>query len=253
MADPNDLEDEIDGIEDEADEGRDEGQDAGPIDDQGGDDTEAGQEYESPQAQERVARNSRRDEQLREELAAERAHRQRVDYELQQLRQEREQRQQASQVETEAQFQARISLLDPEQRMDEKLNRSERMHRTALAAQQLLLADRFDKSNYDNHAATDPIYRKYAADVEQLVMVERNKGHDINRETALDFLRGRNARLKGSKAAPAPAPRRPAQQTRTSGGRGDQPREERRERRYPASDMSPEAVKQRLSRDDAFI
>jgi hypothetical protein len=250
MADPREPEDEIDGIEDEADEGT----DAGQIDDQSGDETDGyGQGDEVEEAQERVAR-APRDNRIRDEIRALREHNQRVEQEIQNLRQEREDRQQASQVETEAQFQARVSLLEPEQRMDEKLARADRMHRQSLAAQQLLLADRFDKSNYDSHAATDPIYRKYAQEVEQLVLIERKKGHDINRETALDFLRGRNARLKAQKATPTPAPRRAAsQQTRTTGGRGDQPREERRERRYAANDMSPEAVKQRLFKDDAYI
>ena len=251
MADPREPEDEIDGIEDEADEGT----DAGQIDDQSGDDAQGdGQENEVVQAEERVDRRSRRDDQLRDEIRAAREHAQRVENELNQLRQERQQRQQESQGETEAQFEARVSLLDQDDRTKARLDRADRMHRALLQAQTLSLADRMDKSNYDAIAKSDPIYRKYAADVEQLVLIERNKGHDINRETALDFLRGRNARLKSQKAAPVqPQRRAPVQQTRTTGGRGDQPREERRERRYAANDMSPEAVKQRLFRDDAFI
>src|SRR5271170_5914399 len=123
MADPRESEDDIDGIEDEADEGL----NAGQIDDQSGDEADGdGQGDEVQEAQERVAR-APRDNRIRDEIRALREHNQRVEQEIQNLRQEREERQQASQVETEAQFQARVSLLDPEQRMDEKLARADRM------------------------------------------------------------------------------------------------------------------------------
>lgn len=251
MADPREPEDDIDGIEDEADEGLDEGSDAGSIDDQGGDDAQGdGQEDEVQARQERVSRP--RDNRIRDEIRALREHNARVEQEIQNLRQQAQQAQQPRE-ESDAEFEARVSVLDSDDRQRARLDRATLQHRQQLARQAFMLADRMDKMNYDNIAKTDPIYRKYANDVEQLLAAERNKGHDINRETALDYLRGRNARLK-QKAASAPAPRRaPPQQTRTTGGRGDQPREERRERRYAANDMSPEAVKQRLFRDDAFI
>jgi hypothetical protein len=116
-------------------------------------------------------------------------------------------------------------------------------------------ADRADKAAFDAKAAVDPIYRKYAQDVEQVLAIERRKGRDFDRETILDFVRGRRARLNQGKKTPvqAQAERRiQSQQARTAGGRGDQPAQQR-QRRFAAGDMSPDAVRARLESPDAFI
>lgn len=259
MADPRETDDEIDGIEDEADEGLDEGTDAGRIDDEGGDEAEAGQELEDAQTQERVGRSGRRDDRIREELRAEREHRARVEAELNILRQEREQRQQQAgpREETDAEFMARISLLDTESRMEARLDRAIRQNTRQNAINQFTTADRLDKSAYDTKAAGDPMRRKHAARVEQLLQIERRNGRDFPRETIYKFILGDERDTRLSQGKPSPAQRQgqqriQSQQARTTGGRGDQGRDQR-PRRFASNDMSPEAVKQRLESDNAYI
>src|SRR5208282_3913625 len=120
MVDPRDP----DEIEDDFAQEGDEGTDAGQIDDESGGEA-AGQADQVDQAEERVDRRSRRDDTLREEIRAEREHRARVEAELNILRQEREARQRPQpQEEPEEQFLARIALLDPETRIDAKVDRA---------------------------------------------------------------------------------------------------------------------------------
>ena len=239
IEDPDDLQD------------ADEGIDAGQIDDEGGDASQAGQESQVDETQERV---SRRDDRIREELRAVREHNARVEQELQQLRQERQQAQQP-QGENDAQFEARVALLDPEDRWNAKFQRAQQRNNQQIALATFAAADRADKAAFDSKAAHDPIYRKYAQEVEQVLQIERRKGRDFDRETVLDFVRGRSARMRQAKPAPGQERGRETvrpPQTRTTGGRGDQVREQR-SRRYAANDMSPEAVRQRLEAPDAFI
>lgn len=247
--DPNEIEDE------EPDALLEEGADAGSVDDESGDDAQTGQEFEEPEAQERVGR---RDDRTREELRALREHNTRVEFELQQLRAEREQRQyaQQQQEETDAQFEARVALIDdPEVRMRVRHDRSEHRHNKQMALFAFATADRADKAAYDTKANADPIRKKYAQDVEQLLAVERRKGHDIDRESAFFYLRGRameTAKGKTNQARDQGQLNIQRQQARTTGGRGDQ-QPQNRQRRFAAGDMSPEAVKARLERDDAYI
>src|SRR5208282_6483853 len=249
MMDPRDP----DEIEDDFAQEGDEGTNAGQIDDESGGEA-ARQDDEVDQAEERVDRRQRRDDTLREEIRAEREHRARVEAELNILRQEREQRQQP-QGETEEQFQARIALLDPESRIDAKVDRALRRSAQQTALATFASADRADKMTYDANAAVNPLYKKHAAAVEATMVEARRRGMDINRETALNLVIGNSVRQNQGKVSPArqQAQQRVAsQQSRTTGGQGDQ-RREGRPRRYAQDDMSPEAVRQRLSAPDAFI
>ena len=245
MADPRDP----DEIEDEG--LLQEGDDAGQIDDESGDDAETGQELEGAETQERV---SRRDNTLRAELQAQREHNARVEAELRELRAAREQPR-GPREETEEEFQAKIALLDPEQRMDAKLDRALRRNAQQTALATFAAADRADKATYDAKAATNALYRKHAAAVEATMADARRRGMDINRETALGFVVGQAVIQNQGRVSPARAAgqqRIASQQARTTGGRGDQRRDDR-PRRSAAGDMSPEAVRQRLESDGAFI
>ena len=254
MADPRDPDYEEEILPDEV---GDEGSDAGSVDDESGDEAQAGQEPQEFETQERV---SRRDQRIREELRAEREHRARVEAELQLLRQEREQRQPVQQGETEEQFQYRLSQMDPETRMEARLQRSEQRHNYQLALATFAAADRADKAAFDSRTATssDPLRKKLAGQVEQVLAIERRKGRDFDRETVFNYLVGatREERLRSGKPSPAQQRGREniqRQSTRpSSGGRGDQSRQDR-PRRYAPGDMSPEAVRQRLEAPDAFI
>jgi hypothetical protein len=252
MADPRDP----DEIEDEGplQEG-DEGHDAGLIDDESGDDAQTGQEFETDQTQERVDRRSRRDDTLREEVRAAREHAQRVENELRQLQQAREQPR-GPREETDEEFQAKIALLDSEQRMDAKLDRALKKSERLNALSNYANADRADKMTYDAKATVNPLYRKHAAAVEATMATARQRGMDINRETALALVIGQSALQNQGKVSPARAAgqaRIASQQARTTGGRGDQGRDQQRQRRFAPGDMSPEAVRQRLESDTAYI
>ena len=175
--------------------------------------------------------------------------------ELQELRREREQRQQP-QEETEDQFQARIALLEPEDRWNAKFERSERRNARQVALATFAAADRADKAAFDARANTDPIRKKYASDVEQLLRIERGKGRDIDRESAFYYLRGRAADMNKGKVQGAREQGQrniERQQARTGGGRGDAAPQQRQPKRYAPNDMSPEAVRQRLEQPDAYI
>ena len=253
MADPRDP----DEIEDEGP--LQEGDDAGQIDDEGGNDAETGQEFEGDQAEERVDRPARRDNLYREELRAEREHRARVEAELNILRQEREARNQPRQPQEESdeQFNQRIAMLDPEQRMDAKLDRATRRHNQQLALATFAAADRADKTAFDSRAVTDTRRKRLAARVEEILQTERRKGRDFDRETVYKFILGEEAEKAMSGRGPSTgrreAERRVAsQQARTTGGRGDARRDER-PRQYRRDDNSPEAVRARLEAPDAFI
>lgn len=241
----------IDEIED-PDLDREEGDDAGHVDDEGGYEAEAGQEPEAAEAPQRV---TRRDDRIREELRAEREHRSRVEQELNQLRAEREQRNAMAGEETDQQFMARIALLDRDSQVDARLERAQRLTNRQMALMAFATADRADKAAYEAKSAYDPIYKKYASEVEQVLAIERRKGRDFDRETVLDFVRGRRARMNSGKSPAKEQAERRVQRQQTappSGGRGDQPRQER-QRKFAPNDMSPEAVRQRLFADDAFI
>lgn len=234
-----------------------EGDDAGSIDDEGGDDAQTGQELEADQAQERVDRRSRRDDTLREELRAQREHNARVEAELRELRQIREASQQRPQEESEDQFLARIALLDPESRMDAKVDRALKRSERQSALQNFALIDRADKAAFDARAETSRDRKRLAAQVEQTVQNVRRGGGNVEREVAYKFLLGEERDKMAANPRSSPAReqgqrRVQSQQARTTGGRGDEPREQR-QRRYAANDMSADAVRSRLEAPDAYI
>lgn len=232
-----------------------EGADAGQIDDDGGDEAEARQEPEADQAEERVDRRQRREDRTAEELRALREHNARVEAELAQIRAERQQRQQP-QEESDEHFRARIAALDPMDQMRAELDRVTRRHDRQLALATFASADRADKAAYDSMAATNPLYKKHAQAVEGLMVEARRRGIDIDRSTALNIAIGQSVREnqgKPSAARQQAQQRVQRQQATTSGGRGDQAREQPRQRRYAPGDMSAEAVRHRLEADDAYI
>jgi hypothetical protein len=139
--------------------------------------------------------------------------------------------------------------------MDAKLERATRRHQQQLALATFAGADRADKAAYDSQAAVNPLYKKYSQRVEEILAIERRKGRDFDRATVLKFIVGEAAMAnqgKTSQARQQGQQRIQSQQARTTGGRGDQGREQR-PRRFAANDMSAEAVRQRLEAPDAFI
>jgi len=249
MAGPNDIEEDEDRDPDDLEEGA----DAGSIDDESGDALE-GQEEQASEAPQRV---SRRDDRLREELRAEREHRARVEAELQELRSNRDRPQQPKE-ESDDEFLARISLMEPLAQVDEKIRRSEKKHERQLMIATFQARDQADKAAYVARATSDPIRRKYAEEVERTLADERRRGTPFagaDRETVFHYIRGKamDANKGREQARQQGQQNIRNQQARTTGGRGDVASAPRGQKRFAVNDMSPEAVRARLERPDSYI
>ena len=125
----------------------------------------------------------------------------------------------------EQEFYQRLSMLPPEEAHREVIQRGRQEFGAALQQIEFRSNDRADKQAYDIAARTDPLARKYQAQVEQILSDERRQGRNPDRETILDVLVGRETREKARAATPGQrngAARRVAsQQTRPTGARGD--------------------------------
>lgn len=172
--------------------------DAGLLDDEGGDEAETGQESENVEAQEgqveedgrpkgRATKAVLEAKRIAREAAAETA---RVRQELESLRAERERERNRQQVESPEQEAARLALMTVEERVDYKLRKSEEKHTRELAAATFAAADAADKAAFEAKGAYDPRYKKYAPDVERLILQERQAGRNFPRDTILKFVLG---------------------------------------------------------------
>lgn len=184
--DPRDPPDEE--IEDDVGE---EGEDAGLDDDEGGGEA-AGREAEDAEGEEGLAEQPRQSraskavveaKRIAREAAAEAAALKR---EIAELRQQR----QAPQGESREQEEARLSLMSVEERVDYKLAKATKEHERQMAMVQLQSADLADKAAYEAKAAYEPRYKKYAAEVEKLLLAERQAGRNFPRDTILKFVLG---------------------------------------------------------------
>lgn len=189
--DPDDDLPEDENLPDETEnEVEDEGSDARLDDDEGGDEAEAGQKPEGAEAQERVERKPSRAQKAIQELrrSAQEANERsaRVERELSELRAERERSRQES-PEAEA---ARLALMSSEDRMEYRLNKATAEHARQLQMMQFATADAADKAAFEAKGAYEPRYRKYAAEVEKLLIEERRAGRSFPRETILKFVLG---------------------------------------------------------------
>ena len=231
-----------------------EGQDAGLDDDEGGDQTsdESSQEGsdEAEEGLEQRPSRATRAVQAAKQAAREANERAaRVEAELQTLRQERQQRQQP-QEETDEQFNARLSLMTVEERLDAKLQRAERRHQRELAVATFRTADAADRASYDAQAAYDPRFKKYAPQVEQALSQARAQGNwGLDRKTVLAYVIGQTVLANKEKVSQAKQQGQDnirRQQARTNGGRSDQAAPQRR-RSFAADDMSIQALESRLN------
>ena len=174
---------EIENLEDEA-------EDAGLDDDEGGGEA-GGQEGEDDEGEEGQvdARPSRATKAVTEAKriareASEKAAR--LEQEIAALRQQR----QAPATESKEQEDAKLALMSVEERVDYKLAKAEREHARQIALYEFKSSDAADKASYEAKAAYEPRYKKYAADVEKLLLQERNTGRNFPRETILKFVLG---------------------------------------------------------------
>lgn len=221
MDDPNDREVIDDEVFDEELEG--EREDARRLDDEGGDETEAGQEPEAAQAQEGLGRASKRIQALRREAQEERERAALLQRELEAERARVRQPAQSTEESDDA-FNARLALMDdPEKRLVARIERSEKRHQRELLITRMQAADAADKASFTSKAAYDPRYKKYADRVEQVLAEERRNGRDYPRETVLRFVLGEaviNSKGKSTQRQDAAA-RVQRQQARADSGRSD--------------------------------
>lgn len=100
------------------------------------------------------------------------------------------QQQQVQQEETDQQFNARVQLLPPDERMEARLERSQRQNQRYIAQVQMQAQDFADKAGYDAKAATDARFKRYEADVEAKRLELLNQGQIVPREVLLKFIIG---------------------------------------------------------------
>ena len=185
--------DELDGPDEEI-EDQDEGENAGLDDDEGGDggagqagaegdEAEEGLADPEPKQPSRAARRIQETTRLAREANEKAA---RLERELQELRAERAK----PQGETPEQEAARLSLMTAEERMDFKLEKASKENQRQMNLLRFQSADKADKAAYDAKGAYDPRFKKYAPDVERLLLEERKAGRDFPRETILKFVLG---------------------------------------------------------------
>lgn len=200
-----------------------EGSDAGSLDDESGDESEAGQEPEDAQGSTRVAgRASTRIQALRREAQEARERTALLERELEQERSRRQQPQQP-QEESDEVFNARVAMLEPEARINARIERSEKRHQRELLITRMAAADAADRAAFQARAAYDPRYKKYGDQVERVLAEERRQGRDFPRDTVLKFVLGEA--VLNSKTKPRQqqdGQRRIAQQqARADSGRSD--------------------------------
>lgn len=207
------------------------GGDAGRLDDEGGDEADFGGEDQDASSEDGHRANAknrvgrRNDEFAR--LAREANERSsRLEQELMALRAERNQPRQ----ETEAEFEAKLQLMDPGEQVRVRLARAQEENRRQMAILQMQSADAMDRTQYQTKAQYDPRYKKYEADVEKLRASELAQGRVHSRENLLTYIIGQKALAAQPKvdAAREKARRRVAgQQARPVDSRSDQARGQR--------------------------
>lgn len=159
----------------------------------------------------------------KQEARAARERAEAVERELASLRAER---QQTTQRETERERQERLALMTSEERMEfhlqELRQQQEQFQRQTQAQQQ----DAQDRAAYLAKAATEPKYRKYAEEVEKEYQIARSHNVNITREAVLKFMLGHKI-LTGDKSVLATAKKAGAakvsqQRTNPPGASSDQ-------------------------------
>lgn len=96
----------------------------------------------------------------------------------------------------------RLAAMTPEERVEERLQRTEERHQQELMRMQFQQADRDDKAEYKRRATTDKRAARYEQDVETLLGQLRQTGMNPKRETIYFYLLGQKvANAKPAKRA----------------------------------------------------
>lgn len=94
------------------------------------------------------------------------------------------------QEESEEQFQARIQMLPPDERMEQRQLRQERRFNATVARMQFQTQVSQDKVAFDAKATVDPRFKRYAGEVEAKHAELLSQGQLVPREAILKFIIG---------------------------------------------------------------
>lgn len=199
-----------------SDEGQEEGEEAGDVEPPAREGRQAGRRETQSQ------RLRRQNEELKQELAEARGFRQATE----QFRPQQPQVDQAALQRAQQERADRLSMMSPVEAAEYIANEKMQLVAQALQNQQVTIQDRIDKQAYDQQARNSRVHEQYRQQVESLFASERARGNiGADRQSILEYLVGKDAVARASRAAPAQ--RRAAnarvrgQQTRPTGARGD--------------------------------
>ena len=126
----------------------------------------------------------------------------------------------------------RLANMDPEQRLEYRIQKQAEQHRADMAQMQFTMQDSADRTAFDGYCARTPVAQKLRDEVEDRLAELRRGGTTAPRETVLRWVIGDRAltnagRAKGKATKRADA-NRANQTTRPGSGRGDAAGEGRR-------------------------
>ena len=221
-------------VEDNDTEGQegDDGLEAGEQDaaaDEGADETEGSEGDDEGSIDEPPARRPNRAQtriqSLTQTLAQEKAERQRIDRELQELRDATRRREQQAQQESPEAKAARRALMDPMDVMREDLRDSEQRTQALLHQQAIAQQESSDRLEYNTLLRESPNLKKFDAEVEKIRKEQQDRGVFVPRKVLLELAVGRAAMAAASRAAPKAKKegqrRIEGQRVQPAGSRGD--------------------------------
>lgn len=133
--------------------------------------------------------------------------------------------------ETVEQEAARLSLMEPEQRAEYRLNKALENQNRQMQAVQFRMQDQADKSTFVTLCSDNPLYRSVREDVEAKLTELRRQGQNVDREALAKYLLGERILKRAPKAVQQ---QRDAgnknirrQQVRPGAGRSDQVSDDR--------------------------
>lgn len=104
-----------------------------------------------------------------------------------------------TQAETEAAERELLATMTPEQRLDYKMDKLERVTQQRISATQMQSADLADKAAFDALCARDKTLASIQSQVEDAVRKARQQGSTADRDTIANYLLGKMLREKGAK------------------------------------------------------
>lgn len=186
---------------DEQDDSQDDDQDEGDLDDSDDQDDEP-----APSAKP-ASRGQQRQQVLANRAKAAEARATALEEELKLERQRLQLEKKARDDAVEAE---RLAAMDPTEREIYTSRKEIQSNKQALAFMNFKIEDSSDKSNYSAKSIVNPLYAKYADRVEAKLQEMRKGGQNSTREVVLDFLVGRDARLKAEQSDPGAKRRKAA-------------------------------------------